>query len=110
MPTIDRILQGPAFWPESESELYRPSDYRLSVKSVPLLRIDGVSRGQRGGSLPAVFSVFYTGAATFSFKQLLNCTHEAEWTLFQTYYFSENLETTEIELGPLNLQPGTLAT
>jgi hypothetical protein len=22
----------------------------------------------------------------------LNCTHEAEWTPFQSYYFSENLE------------------
>jgi hypothetical protein len=27
-----------------------------------------------------VFSVFYTGAATVSSKQLLSCTHEAEWT------------------------------
>jgi hypothetical protein len=25
--------------------------------------------------------------ATFSFKYLLNCTHEAEWTPFQTHYF-----------------------
>jgi hypothetical protein len=27
----------------------------------------------------------------YFFKQLLSCTHEAEWTSFQTYYFSENL-------------------
>jgi hypothetical protein len=27
----------------------------------------------------------------FSIKQLLSCTHEAEWTPFQTHYFSENL-------------------
>jgi hypothetical protein len=26
-----------------------------------------------------------------SFKYLLSCTHEAEWTPFQTHYFSENL-------------------
>jgi hypothetical protein len=26
----------------------------------------------------------YTGAATFSSKKLLSCTHEAEWTPFQT--------------------------
>jgi hypothetical protein len=26
----------------------------------------------------------------FSIKQLLNCTHEAEWTPFQTHYFSES--------------------
>jgi hypothetical protein len=30
---------------------------------------------------------FQTGAATFSFKYLLNYTHEAEWTPFQTHYF-----------------------
>jgi hypothetical protein len=37
----------------------------------------------------AVFSAFYTGAATFSSKSLLIYTHEAEWTPFQTHYFSE---------------------
>jgi hypothetical protein len=36
-------------------------------------------------------------AATFSFKKLLNCTHEAEWTPFQTHYFSENLVVPGIE-------------
>jgi hypothetical protein len=44
----------------------------------------------------------------FSIKYLLNCTHEAEWTPFQTHYFSENLVVLGIELGPLDLQPGTL--
>jgi hypothetical protein len=39
----------------------------------------------------AIFSAFYTGAATFSSNWLLNCTHEAEWIQFQTHYFSENL-------------------
>jgi hypothetical protein len=39
----------------------------------------------------AVFSVFYTEAATFSSKQLLNCTHENEWAPFQTHYLSENV-------------------
>jgi hypothetical protein len=38
----------------------------------------------------------------FSFKQLLNCTHEAEWTPFQTH-FSENVVVPGIELGPLDL-------
>jgi hypothetical protein len=33
-----------------------------------------------------------TGVATYPFKKLLSCTHEAEWTPFQTHYFSENLE------------------
>jgi hypothetical protein len=46
-----------------------------------------------------VFSAFLTGAATFSFKQLLNCTQEAEWTPFQTHYFSENLVAPRIEPG-----------
>jgi hypothetical protein len=27
----------------------------------------------------------------FSIKQLLSCTHKAEWTPFQTHCFSENL-------------------
>jgi hypothetical protein len=39
----------------------------------------------------------------FSFKQLLSCTHKAEWTLFQTNYFSENLVAPDIEPGPLDL-------
>jgi hypothetical protein len=35
----------------------------------------------------------------FSFKQLLNCPHEAEWILFQTCHYSENLVVPEIEPG-----------
>jgi hypothetical protein len=45
-----------------------------------------------------IISVFYTGATTVSSKQLLNCTYEAEWTPFQTHYFSENLVALGIEL------------
>jgi hypothetical protein len=62
-----------------------------------------VARGQRDGSCIAVISVFWTGAATFSFKYLLSCTHEAEWTLFQIHYFSENLVAPGIEPGPLSV-------
>jgi hypothetical protein len=52
----------------------------------------------------AVFFRFLDpGAATFSFKKLLNCTHEAERASFQTHYFSENLVEPEIEPGPLDL-------
>jgi hypothetical protein len=51
----------------------------------------------------AVFSVFWTGAATFSSKWLLNYTHEAEWSLLQTHYFSENLVAPGIGPGPLDL-------
>jgi hypothetical protein len=35
----------------------------------------------------------------FPSKQLLNRTHEAEWTPFQTHYFSENLVAPVIEPG-----------
>jgi hypothetical protein len=38
-------------------------------------------------------------ASAFSSKQLLNCTYEAEWTPFQTHYFSENLVLPGIEHG-----------
>jgi hypothetical protein len=34
-----------------------------------------------------------------SSKQLLNCTHEAEWTPFQTRYLSENLVAPGIKPG-----------
>jgi hypothetical protein len=44
-------------------------------------------------------SAFEAGAATFYSKQLLNCTHEAEWTPFQTHYLSENLVAPGIEPG-----------
>jgi hypothetical protein len=36
----------------------------------------------------AVFSDFYIAVTTFSFKELLSCTDEADWTPFQTHYFS----------------------
>jgi hypothetical protein len=55
-------------WPESGSELYRPSDHGLLAKLVPTHADRGVSRSHCGGSPTAVISIFYTGAATFSFK------------------------------------------
>jgi hypothetical protein len=39
----------------------------------------------------------------FFSKQLLNRTHEAEWTPFQTHYLLENLAAPGIEPGLLNL-------
>jgi hypothetical protein len=51
----------------------------------------------------AVFLVLQTGAATVSSMQLLDCTHEAEWTPFQAHYLSENLVAPGIEAGPLDL-------
>jgi hypothetical protein len=55
-------------WPESASELYRPSDRRLSAKLVLALVDRGVLRSQLSGSLMGVISVYWTGAATFSSK------------------------------------------
>jgi hypothetical protein len=46
-------------WPESGSELYRPSHRRLSAKLVPTFADRGVSRSQRGGSPTAVISILY---------------------------------------------------
>jgi hypothetical protein len=34
---------------------------------------------------------------------IFSCTHEAEWTPFQTHNFSENLVELRIEPGPLDL-------
>jgi hypothetical protein len=44
--------------PESASELYRPSDRRLSAKLVPTFADRRVLHSQRGGSPTAVISVF----------------------------------------------------
>jgi hypothetical protein len=52
-----------------------------------------VSHGQHGRSLQ-LYSIY------ISSKQLLSCTHEAEWTQFQTHYFSENLVVPGIEPRP----------
>jgi hypothetical protein len=51
----------------------------------------------------AVISGFYTGAATFLSKYFLSYTHEAEWTPFQTHYFSANLVAPGMEPGPLDM-------
>jgi hypothetical protein len=47
----------------------------------------------------AVLSDFYTGATIISSKSFFNCTYEAEWTLFQTQYVSENLVVPGMEPG-----------
>jgi hypothetical protein len=46
---------------------------------------------------------FLDGSGYFFSKQLLNGTHEAELTPFQTRYFSENLVAQVIEPGSLDL-------
>jgi hypothetical protein len=48
---LRRKLYKQTPWPESESELYRLSDRRLSAKIVPTFADRVVPRGQRGGSI-----------------------------------------------------------
>jgi hypothetical protein len=47
----------------------------------------------------AVNFSFLNRSRYFPFKWLLSYPHEAEWNLFQTHYFSENLVAPEIESG-----------
>jgi hypothetical protein len=91
-------------WPESASELYRPSDRRLLAKLVPTFAERGMSRSQRGRS-PLPLSRI-SRSEPLLFFQVAPCTQEAEWTPFQTRYFSENLVALGIETGPLDLWPG----
>jgi hypothetical protein len=78
------------------------NDRRLSVKLAPTFA-DGGFSVDIAWNPTAVFSVLETEAANFSSKLLLNCSHQAEWTPFQTHYFSENLVEQGIEPGPLYL-------
>jgi hypothetical protein len=57
-------------------------------------------RCQRGGSLQPYSRFSRPEPATLCSKQLLSCTHEAEWTPFQTDYVSGNLIAPAIEPGP----------
>jgi hypothetical protein len=62
------------------------------------MRIEGVEWSEQ--RIPTVVNLgFLDRSRYFSFKQLLSCPHEAEWTPFQTPCFSENLEALEIEPG-----------
>jgi hypothetical protein len=73
-------------WSQSTSELYNPSDRRLSAKLVPTF----VDRGWHVASVTDPYGRilgFLDRSRYFSFKSLLSCTHEAEWTPFQTHYF-----------------------
>jgi hypothetical protein len=86
----------------SSSELYRPSSRPFSAKLIPTFSVRGchvVSVTDPYGRI----LVFLDRSRYFPFQAFLSCTHEAEWTLFQTYYFSENLVELGIETGPLDL-------
>jgi hypothetical protein len=53
---LQQRTKRPTPWPESASELYRPSDRRLSAKLVLTIADRGVSRSQCSGSPTAVIS------------------------------------------------------
>jgi hypothetical protein len=83
-------------------ELYRPNDRRLSAKLVPTLAGRGCRVVSATNPPQSLISVLYNGSAN-SVEYLLSYPHEAEWTPFQTQFFSENLVTPGIEPGPLDL-------
>jgi hypothetical protein len=58
-----------------------------------------VSRGQRNESPRPLIFDFLDRSRYYSLKKLLNYPHEAEWTAFQSHYFSENLVEPGIEPG-----------
>jgi hypothetical protein len=76
-----------------------PTERPPLVGEVPTIADRGVLRGRGVTDPHAVFPAFLDGSRYFSIKQLLRYTHEAEWTPFQTHYFSENLVAPGIEPG-----------
>jgi hypothetical protein len=99
---LNGYLQKQTPWSESASELYRPSDRHLSAKLVPTFADRGchvVSVTDPYGRILG----FLVRSRYLIGKELLSCTHEAEWTPFQTHYFSENLVVPGIEPGSLDL-------
>jgi hypothetical protein len=69
------------------------------AKLVPTFAIEGASVTDPYGRILS----FLDRSRYFSFKLLLNCIHEAEWTPSHNHYFSENLVAPGIEHGPPDL-------
>jgi hypothetical protein len=84
-------------WPESRSEL------SLSVKLVPRFAARWCHVANVTDLLRLYSRISRPEPIFFSFKHLLNFTHETEWIPFQTHNFSENLVAQGIEPGPLDL-------
>jgi hypothetical protein len=88
-------------WPESVSELHRPSDRRFSANLVPTFADRGchvVSVTHPYGHILGFLdrSRYFSSSSSIVFN-------EAEWTPFQTHYYVENLVAPGIEPGPLYL-------
>jgi hypothetical protein len=89
-------------WSESVTELYRPSARPLSAKWSPTCADRGchvVSVTDPYGRILG----FLDRSRYFSIKQLQSCTHEAEWTPFQTHYSFFFLVVPGTEPGPPDL-------
>jgi hypothetical protein len=65
---IKKRITNQTPWPESASELYRPSDRRLSARLVPTFADRGMSRSQRGGSPTNCNLCFLDRSRYFSFR------------------------------------------
>jgi hypothetical protein len=72
-------------WSESASELYRPSDRRFSVKWLPTFADKGCHVASVTDPYGRILG-FLDRRRYLFIKLLLSCTHEAEWTPFQTHY------------------------
>jgi hypothetical protein len=96
-------------WTEPVSELYRPSNRRLSAKLVPTFANGGCRMVSPTDKHDRILG-FLNRSCYFFFQVAPQFTHEAEWTQFQTHYFSENLVVPGIEPSPLDLVAGTLTT
>jgi hypothetical protein len=89
-------------WPESASKLHWPNDRRLSTKLAPTF----ADRSYHVVSVTDPYGRilgFLHQSRYFFFQVAPHCTHEAEWTPFQTHYFSETFVAPGIEPGFLNL-------
>jgi hypothetical protein len=89
-------------WPGSASDLYRPSDRRLSRKLVPTFEGTGCHvvsvTNPYGCNL-----CFLDRNRYFLFQVAPQLYLRGWWTPFRTHYCSENLVAPRIETGPLDM-------
>jgi hypothetical protein len=90
-------------WSEPASELYLTSDRRLSAKLLSTFEDRGCHVVSLMDPYGRILGFLDQSSYFFSFKWLLSCTHEAEWTPFQTHYFLENVVAPIVELRPLDM-------
>jgi hypothetical protein len=87
-------------WPESASELYRPSDHRLSEKLVPT----SVDRGCHVVRVTDPYDLLFLSSSSSIVLTRLRGPRS------RPQYLSENLVTPGVEPGHLDLEPETLTT